>query len=531
MIRIHASIRSARSKSPRHLITAQLLLSHRHSHTASSQTPMKISSATPRAAGSGMRKSSSASAIDALMSKNFRMPLPGRWEAHPDASNKVVMARIPHPNAGPATYATASDVAVMEFARTVLDIPVPKVLDWNASVAGYPVEAEYVLTEAPSETPLGDLWSKMKPSERKSIIEEVVELEQKLLSAELNLSGSIYFADNGFAGSKPAEIIRNAPSSIRDLAKNRFVIGPSVHCEFWERQNDEMNIDRGPCEKKVPGAIAHREMAWIPKYGEKYPHDNRYTYAPSQSSPQEHIELLKRYISVVPMLLPKSPELLRPTLRNLISAGTVCSYGMEKSRARKPSLVSHRGEGIRERPDNFNELDEHEQERITDKIKRTATQDSYMMQTSLENPLLSRALDVPQREVLGHLVAFAGDSWNADHGFMKLRESLLKVLRRWDLFRMEGPKPYRFTDEESSNTTKVAKDSTSSRISGIYWMEPLTGKDSRSMKISTAQSIFSPKCVVHVMPEGEGEDREEWERWTQWVVERKKEREERNKSE
>ncbi|TPX25042.1 hypothetical protein DIZ76_010491 [Coccidioides immitis] len=96
---------------------------------------------------------------------------------------------------------------------------------------------------------------------------------------------------------------------------------------------------------------------------------------------------------------------------------------------------------------------------------------------------------------------------------------------------MEGPKPYRFTDEESSNTTKVAKDSTSSRISGIYWMEPLTGKDSRSMKISTAQSIFSPKCVEHVMPEGEGEDREEWERWTQWVVERKKEREERNKSE
>ncbi|QVM06360.1 Phosphotransferase enzyme [Coccidioides posadasii str. Silveira] len=169
---------------------------------------MKISSATPRAAGSGMRKSSSASAIDALMSKNFRMPLPGRWEAHPDASNKnletnlhktfqlqmddgrVVMARIPHPNAGPATYATASDVAVMEFTRTVLDMPVPKVLDWNASVAENPVEAEYVLTEAPSETPLGDLWSRMKPSEKKSIIEEVVELEQKLLSAELNLYGS-----------------------------------------------------------------------------------------------------------------------------------------------------------------------------------------------------------------------------------------------------------------------------------------------------------------------------------------------------
>ncbi|KMP09815.1 hypothetical protein CIHG_09810 [Coccidioides immitis H538.4] len=149
---------------------------------------MKISSATPRAAGSGMRKSSSASAIDALI-KDPETNLHKTFQLQMD-DGRVVMARIPHPNAGPATYATASDVAVMEFARTVLDIPVPKVLDWNASVAGYPVEAEYVLTEAPSETPLGDLWSKMKPSERKSIIEEVVELEQKLLSAELNLYGS-----------------------------------------------------------------------------------------------------------------------------------------------------------------------------------------------------------------------------------------------------------------------------------------------------------------------------------------------------
>jgi hypothetical protein len=38
------------------------------------------------------------------------------------------IAKIPHPNAGPPVLTTSSEVATMEFARDILDIPVPKVL-------------------------------------------------------------------------------------------------------------------------------------------------------------------------------------------------------------------------------------------------------------------------------------------------------------------------------------------------------------------------------------------------------------------
>jgi len=64
-----------------------------------------------------------------------------------------VIAKIPNPNVGPAHYTTASEVATMEFCRTILDVPVPKVLGWS-STAENPVQAEYILMEEAQGTQL-----------------------------------------------------------------------------------------------------------------------------------------------------------------------------------------------------------------------------------------------------------------------------------------------------------------------------------------------------------------------------------------
>ncbi|PGH13105.1 hypothetical protein AJ80_06477 [Polytolypa hystricis UAMH7299] len=58
----------------------------------------------------------------------------------------VAIARMPHPNAGPSQYTTASEVATMEFARPVLDIPVPKVLAWSAT-SDNAIGSEYIIME------------------------------------------------------------------------------------------------------------------------------------------------------------------------------------------------------------------------------------------------------------------------------------------------------------------------------------------------------------------------------------------------
>ena len=59
-----------------------------------------------------------------------------------------VIARIPISIAGPAHCTTASEVATMDFLRTRLDIPVPKVFAWASRVGGdNPVGAEYIIME------------------------------------------------------------------------------------------------------------------------------------------------------------------------------------------------------------------------------------------------------------------------------------------------------------------------------------------------------------------------------------------------
>lgn len=57
-----------------------------------------------------------------------------------------LIARIPTPIAGPPHYMTASEVATIDSLRSVLKLPVPKVLAYSTSPDN-PVGAEYILME------------------------------------------------------------------------------------------------------------------------------------------------------------------------------------------------------------------------------------------------------------------------------------------------------------------------------------------------------------------------------------------------
>lgn len=93
-----------------------------------------------------------------------------------------VIAKIPHPNAGPEGFMTASKVATMEFARTVLDLPVPKVFAWSADNTNE-VGAEYIVMEEAKGTQLHDIWQKLPLRAKCDIIKEIVDVEAKMLSA------------------------------------------------------------------------------------------------------------------------------------------------------------------------------------------------------------------------------------------------------------------------------------------------------------------------------------------------------------
>lgn len=92
-----------------------------------------------------------------------------------------IIAKIPHPNAGPAVYTTSSEVATMDFARTVLDLPVPKVLAWSTTAVD-PVESEYILMEEAKGSQLHDVWENLQLRDKRDIIQQIVDFEKKMLS-------------------------------------------------------------------------------------------------------------------------------------------------------------------------------------------------------------------------------------------------------------------------------------------------------------------------------------------------------------
>lgn len=92
-----------------------------------------------------------------------------------------VIAKIPHPNAGPKVLTTSSEVATMEFARIVLNLPVPKVLAWSATDQN-PVQTEYIIMEQAVGTQLHEVWQDISVRKKGDIIREIVDVEKKLLS-------------------------------------------------------------------------------------------------------------------------------------------------------------------------------------------------------------------------------------------------------------------------------------------------------------------------------------------------------------
>jgi len=113
----------------------------------------------------------------------------------------IVIARVPNPNTGPPFKTTASEVATMDFvcylvnsnmaalklilgifqARTVLEIPVPKVLSWSGEPEN-PVESEYILMEEATGSQLGEVWDKMELHNKLKIVDDIVAIEKKFLS-------------------------------------------------------------------------------------------------------------------------------------------------------------------------------------------------------------------------------------------------------------------------------------------------------------------------------------------------------------
>ncbi|TVY27963.1 Altered inheritance of mitochondria protein, mitochondrial [Lachnellula hyalina] len=221
-----------------------------------------------------------------------------------------VLAKIPNPNAGPAFYTTASEVATRHFLRTVLKLPVPRIYAYSADPLN-PVGSEYIIEEKAGGKPLGSLWYQWQPESRLDLVTQLVEFETKLASISFQRHGCIYYKkDLEKKGLPPYELEARSLSSDGPTTRLNFVLtegfafGPLTEARLWERERATMNLDRGPWNtpSSYMAAMGINEIQWATAYAK--PQINDYPSNETPDSPEDYISLLERYLQLAPHLSP-----------------------------------------------------------------------------------------------------------------------------------------------------------------------------------------------------------------------------------
>ncbi|KAI9663120.1 MAG: Phosphotransferase enzyme [Bathelium mastoideum] len=383
-------------------------------------------------------------------------------------NDSIVIARIPNPNAGPPLKTTASEVATMDFfvfkARTILQIPAPKILSWSGDIAN-PVGSEYILMEEATGNQLGEVWDELELHTKLKIVDDIVAIEKKFLSLSFTRYGNLYFATDAFPGCEKAGIAGDYPQSLKKEVENRFVIGPVVDRDFWHRERASMDIDRGPWERPEHylRAVGQREIAWIGRYATNIKASNGLILkSETQCTPEAHIALYEKFLKVTDYLLPKDVQ-TRPTLWHWdIHAPNIFVCGDQITNVidwqdtwvgplflqyRHPRLINYDGEVTLRLPEHYSTLvDEEDKKRIRAQVEKSIILWTYETETKRANPIIHDVMHIYQGRTRRDTIQFSANTWDGD--VIPFRQCLIRIVRHWSEINKEVPCPIGFTDEE-----------------------------------------------------------------------------------
>ncbi|RAH45648.1 aminoglycoside phosphotransferase family protein [Aspergillus brunneoviolaceus CBS 621.78] len=365
-------------------------------------------------------------------------------------NGKEILARIPNPNAGHAHLVVASEVATLDFLRTVLKIPVPRVISWSSSPEVNPVGAEYILMERVEGQQLSDVWDDMSEAQRFGLAKSLVGIERKLVNAKFALHGSLYYRDTfprgrGIAALEIAD--QEGPS--------KFVLGPTTQRSFWGDEERGLEMDKGPWEtaQEYFAAIAKREISRI-----RTAHGRSSSVtAPVGNTRRRrdaHIQLLEQFLTVLPYILPRE-EILTPVLlhsdlhhhnifvdpsnptkiSSIIDWQTVHTAPLFMQ-ARFPSIfncddIYPWGAVQPKLPEDFETLSAAEKRQAEDQLDRLRLKKFYELASRKFNPALIDAMDKMRDDSDPTTFLFHIVERSSEDGLMLLKELLIQVFEQW----------------------------------------------------------------------------------------------------
>jgi hypothetical protein len=191
-------------------------------------------------------------------------------------------------------------------------------------------------------------------------------------------------------------------------------------------------------------SIARREIDWIDVHADtQRPSDNPWQYtSEEQNSPKAHTALLEKFLSVVPHIVPRDPELVSPRLWHPdFHAGNI--YIDDQARissiidwqgawvipvfvgANPPLLLDYGIDMLMKLPESFKLLDDATKDQLRYQVSQSVLIHLYETLTAQENPLMYKAMRHPHGQTLKQLEAFVGSTW--DNCLFPFEKCLIRV--------------------------------------------------------------------------------------------------------
>ncbi|RAK92858.1 phosphotransferase enzyme family protein [Aspergillus costaricaensis CBS 115574] len=351
--------------------------------------------------------------------------------------------KIPYWISVPRIYATASEVATLAFLRSK-KIPVPEVYGWS-SVTDNPVGVEYIIMEHVAGVSADTRWFNNTKHQKHALVTGIVDIEKKLFSIPFGAIGSLYFRSDLPPQLQAPLYAVGTPDEARD--SQTYCIGPTADYMFWYGQRSELDLDRGlwTDPKDYLRAIAEKEVKWIERYGKPLENGIPHNIAfPGVKLPQDYLELLKKYLTIAPYLLPREQgnNLSKPTLRHqdtfkvrsiidwqhtiitplLLTAGYPKLF--ENPDPKPPSELKPP-----KYPPGYGTMSSDEQAQVDELIRRQSLFYLYRVFNGGLNKVHLEALRDPLILQRQHLVDSAGRQWSGD--IVTLRGALMRMQNLW----------------------------------------------------------------------------------------------------
>lgn len=164
-------------------------------------------------------------------------------------NHRSLIAKIPN-KLIPSFYTTASEVATMDYARTVLNLPVPRVLAWNArsDKTVNTVGAEYIIMEKAEGEELSCRWDRLTGRQALPVMDEILEVERIFTTRKFSQIGSLYYKEDVEPALQARPLYAAEVGEISNDAEDRFRTGPLVDWDVWRGTRWSLHVDRGPCK-------------------------------------------------------------------------------------------------------------------------------------------------------------------------------------------------------------------------------------------------------------------------------------------